>query len=286
MRARLFCKTGQLNGAEFEIDREATIGSKPGNTIELYPKIISGKHARIVLDEDTNCYYLEDLGSSNGTHLDGVRVKNREKLGRLHVITFAHTLDFLFQVLDKTARETGATQPESDTSEAPKTVLEEDVVPPPDIADTPKESDSQKTVFDDGAMPVPDLQQQDDRGADDADQDKTVMVDEFVEPPDLKQDEPVGKPVLRFAHTDEVYELREGEQTVGRAMECEVTLEHPSMSRRHASITIDKNKITVKDLGSKNHTFVDDKKIEAPVTVSPKTKIRFGDIEATIELED
>lgn len=285
MRARLFCKTGQLSGAEFQIDREASIGSKPGNTIELYPKIISGRHARIVLDEDTNCYYLEDLGSSNGTHLDGVRVKDREKLGRLHVITFARTFDFLFQVMDKAASKKPATKPESETSEAPKTVFEEDVVAPPDIPETPKEEDSQKTVFDDGAMPVPDLQQ-DDKGADDADQDKTVMVDDFAEPPNLKQDEPVGEPVLRFAHTDEVYELREGEQTVGRAMECEITLEHPSLSRRHASITVDKNKVTIKDLGSKNHTFVDDKKIEAPVTVSPKTRLRFGEIEATIELKE
>ena len=41
MGARLFCKTGELAGSHFLIDREATIGSGPSNSIVLPPRTIS-----------------------------------------------------------------------------------------------------------------------------------------------------------------------------------------------------------------------------------------------------
>ena len=101
MQATLFCKTGKLSGAEFRITDEATIGKNPENGIRLFPAMISRKHARIYFDEAQQCYFIEDTNSRNGTKVDNIPVKKPEKLGRLHVITFANKYDFIFQILEE-----------------------------------------------------------------------------------------------------------------------------------------------------------------------------------------
>lgn len=65
-----------LDGAvirEYEIDKESiSIGRKHGNDIQLNDLTISGRHSLItVLGEHT---YVDDLGSTNGTLLNGARI--------------------------------------------------------------------------------------------------------------------------------------------------------------------------------------------------------------------
>ena len=98
MNAVLFSKTGLFAGTSFKIGHDATIGKNDGNTVVLRSDIVSGSHAKITYDNAQNAYILEDLESSNGTQLDGISVKGKEKLERLHVITFAGKFDFIFQV--------------------------------------------------------------------------------------------------------------------------------------------------------------------------------------------
>ncbi|MFN0152350.1 MAG: SpoIIE family protein phosphatase [bacterium] len=54
---------------------------------------------------------------------------------------------------------------------------------------------------------------------------------------------------MRFA-------LREGPQTIGRASDCDITLASSSVSKRHAEIDVSGMDVVVRDLGSKNGTFV------------------------------
>ena len=61
-----------------------------------------------------------------------------------------------------------------------------------------------------------------------------------------------------------------------------VVINNDSLSRRHAAIIISAEKITIKDLGSSNHTFVDGDKIDAEREISAGSKLKFGNIEATI----
>src|SRR3990172_3957761 len=98
MNAVLFSKTGLFAGTLFKIGCDATIGKSDGNTVVLRSDIVSGSHAKITYDDTQNAYFLEDLGSSNGTQLDGTRIKGKEKLERLHIITFAGKFDFIFQM--------------------------------------------------------------------------------------------------------------------------------------------------------------------------------------------
>ncbi|HEY1557200.1 MAG TPA: FHA domain-containing protein [Kofleriaceae bacterium] len=52
----------------------------------------------------------------------------------------------------------------------------------------------------------------------------------------------------------------------------------PSVSRHHAHLTFDSNAWTIRDLGSANGTFVDDRLVEAPIEVHDGARIRFGHI--------
>jgi len=66
-----------MNGAvqgEYELDQERfTIGRKPENEIPIDNLAVSGKHALIITILDDS--FLEDLGSTNGTYVNGKLVK-------------------------------------------------------------------------------------------------------------------------------------------------------------------------------------------------------------------
>ena len=64
----------------------------------------------------------------------------------------------------------------------------------------------------------------------------------------------------------------DGERAVvGRSAECEVPLDVPAVSRRHAAVLQEKGRFFVEDLRSRNGTFINDKK------VVDRTPLRDGD---------
>ncbi|MEM7584827.1 MAG: FHA domain-containing protein [Acidobacteriota bacterium] len=116
MQARLFSKTGETRGTELELGAETLIGRDRKNALIIDQPLMSGSHARIFYDSEAGRFMLEDLGSLNGTELDGDRVRGTERLGHLHVITFAGSYDFFFQDLDRCAQrhpEASAQQPDA-----------------------------------------------------------------------------------------------------------------------------------------------------------------------------
>ena len=70
--------------------------------------------------------------------------------------------------------------------------------------------------------------------------------------------------------------LREGENIVGRDPEAHVWLDEARVSRRHARITIAGHEVQLEDLGSKNGTTIDGKKMNAPVALNDGDRISFG----------
>ena len=66
---------------------------------------------------------------------------------------------------------------------------------------------------------------------------------------------------------------------VGRQVEgTGLAILEPSVSRHHAHVTLDGDVWTVKDLGSANGTYLDDKLIDAPVVIHEGDRVRFGQI--------
>ena len=62
---------GLRAGASFALDGSMTIGRSPAAEIQIDDQFASGRHARIY-ERDGVCY-LEDMGSTNGTYLNGQR---------------------------------------------------------------------------------------------------------------------------------------------------------------------------------------------------------------------
>lgn len=82
------------------------------------------------------------------------------------------------------------------------------------------------------------------------------------------------------------FPLREGIQTIGRASDCDIALVSASVSKRHAQIELSGTQIHVRDLGSKNGTFVDETRVEHPVALRDGARLRFGTLEVVYRAAD
>jgi pSer/pThr/pTyr-binding forkhead associated (FHA) protein len=69
-------KTGGMyivfQGGKIPLASRITIGRDPDNSISLDDVMVSRKHA--VIQKVKDAYFVEDLGSTNGTHLNGEKV--------------------------------------------------------------------------------------------------------------------------------------------------------------------------------------------------------------------
>jgi pSer/pThr/pTyr-binding forkhead associated (FHA) protein len=75
---------GHQPGTTFDIGEGATLGRSDGAAIRVDDPFASSAHARIFPRGDY--MYLEDMGSTNGTYLNGRQVKATERLKMADVI--------------------------------------------------------------------------------------------------------------------------------------------------------------------------------------------------------
>jgi len=66
------------------------------------------------------------------------------------------------------------------------------------------------------------------------------------------------------------------EVVIGRSGEVDVRVDTTHISRRHAVIKIEDNKVFIEDLGSTNGTFVNDVRVKAPIQLKEGDHIRCG----------
>jgi pSer/pThr/pTyr-binding forkhead associated (FHA) protein len=73
------------------------------------------------------------------------------------------------------------------------------------------------------------------------------------------------------------FELTEGTNLVaGRTSGVDIIIEHPSVSRRHAEISLSWSGAFIKDLNSANGTFINDERISGSRRLRDRDEIRFG----------
>lgn len=85
----------------------------------------------------------------------------------------------------------------------------------------------------------------------------------------------IGARLIRFP-------LAEGQSIVGAKSDCDITLDHPSVSRRHALVVVRDSDVTVSDLGSRNGTRIGRKRIRS-ISLRPGDTINFGAVAAKLE---
>jgi DNA-binding winged helix-turn-helix (wHTH) protein len=83
---------------------------------------------------------------------------------------------------------------------------------------------------------------------------------------------------VRFRLTWEEGEvaLAEGENLLGRVEEAAAWIESASVSRRHARIVVSEGEARLEDLGSKNGTFLNGRRIESSAPLHDGDEIRLG----------
>ncbi len=75
---------------------------------------------------------------------------------------------------------------------------------------------------------------------------------------------------LRFLHGDsieETIEIPPGEVVIGRDIDCHLQRESPFISRHHCVLLLDEYTLRIRDLGSKNGTFVNGRRIGGGETI-------------------
>mgnify|MGYP001233312750 CR=1 FL=1 len=87
-------RTGPAAGQSFQLKEESTVGRDLACEISLSDPEISRKHARFFTREDN--IYVEDLGSTNGTFLNGERIASPQQLRIGDVITLGESVAMVF----------------------------------------------------------------------------------------------------------------------------------------------------------------------------------------------
>ena len=88
---------------------------------------------------------------------------------------------------------------------------------------------------------------------------------------------------VRLRYLSHEIEVPIGQFVIGRSADCQLALDDPLVSRRHALLTVRVDGVTVEDLGSRNGVRVNDSKIDGRVEVVHGDTITIGSQEMSLE---
>lgn len=96
------------------IEGAVTVGRSEKNTVSLQDNDVSRRHFQIH-QQDHHEYWLVDMGSRNGTHVNGVRISHPVRLRNRDLIEAGnHSFEFILAVEPETSpTDTGETEPRS-----------------------------------------------------------------------------------------------------------------------------------------------------------------------------
>jgi DNA-binding winged helix-turn-helix (wHTH) protein len=78
--------------------------------------------------------------------------------------------------------------------------------------------------------------------------------------------------------------LLSGDNIIGREGDGIIVIKSSTVSRRHARVAIDASGAIVEDLGSKNGTYVNDRRIDVPTPVVDGDQVRIGSLLFTFRM--
>lgn len=149
----LIMRKGPTPGSAFILeDGQTTIGRDPTNTIIINDAEVSRHHARLIL-HDNDCI-LEDMGSTNGTTINGVRIVGPHVLTPGEVISLGEGMVLVFEAITLDPYQTVATvkptmdaQPQPIAPSQPPGQASSRPVQPELQASTPDRSDRYRSMI-------------------------------------------------------------------------------------------------------------------------------------------
>lgn len=131
---RLVMQTGPTPGRDIPLQKnEIFIGRDLNNDIVINDAEVSRRHARLFLKGTT--YMLEDLGSTNGSFINGQRLNNPLPVRPGEIITFGERINLIFEALSFSQPQVSAAT--SLPSEPPFLQTAEPISPEPAAAPAP-----------------------------------------------------------------------------------------------------------------------------------------------------
>lgn len=79
-------ESGWQRGTQFALDYYTTIGRNPENSIAINDGFVSGSHAEISFNQGS--WWLMDVGSTNGTQINGQAVRGKVQLHAGDIVSF------------------------------------------------------------------------------------------------------------------------------------------------------------------------------------------------------
>lgn len=79
----------------------------------------------------------------------------------------------------------------------------------------------------------------------------------------------------RLVAQDGTEHTLEGEMRVGRSADCELTIDDPRVSRNHAKLLVEGEKVTLEDLGSANGTLVNGQRLVGSTVLANGDEVQF-----------
>lgn len=156
--ARLLLRRGPATQHEYYLTKPTTtIGREAVNNVPLADPEVSRRHARITYQEGR--YVLEDLGSTNGTFVNGRRIASPTILNEGDVIDVGELFSFTFQGgagdLGATYLEPSARDADKATEILPANQVYGDVIPGLSLGQEPAVSASPPAQQEFGTQPQP-----------------------------------------------------------------------------------------------------------------------------------
>jgi predicted component of type VI protein secretion system len=91
--------------------------------------------------------------------------------------------------------------------------------------------------------------------------------------------------VFRLRYLQHDFELTPGRFVIGRSTECQLSLDDPLVSRKHALLVVADNGVEIQDLGSRNGVVLNGSKIEHPVRLGDGDTIVIGSQEMVLSAQ-
>jgi ABC-type multidrug transport system ATPase subunit/ABC-type multidrug transport system permease subunit len=254
------------------------IGSDPACDVAVNNPGVSGRHCRLTLYE--NQFTIEDLGSTNGTYVDGRKIAPRMPvvINRNQHVTLGQSTDLPWP-----------SQAPSQQSPPPKPASEPGVVrigrsPDSDIVlDYPMISwEHARIVERNGQFVIEDLNSRNGTAINELQnritqaalmpQDDVYLGSFKIPASRLLSDRRV---VVGEAAYQAVNFARDS-MIVGRDPQCDLPIDHPMVSWHHARLARTSEGTTVEDLGSLNGTFVDGVRVSGRMTIAAGQEVGIG----------
>ena len=89
--------------------------------------------------------------------------------------------------------------------------------------------------------------------------------------------------VIQYLHNNVL--LAPGEFTIGRGLECQLPLDDEQVSRKHAILHVEPERLSIEDLGSRNGVYINGARVEGTAEVRHGDRLNIGKQEIRI-LED